>query len=97
MAVVGKSWVIRIVLLALALALLAGGCRMWEQIGIRSRPWHLESYMESRLGDCRTGPGSLYFQREYERLATRAEEARNAVREVDQEWSAGRDYSSCIL
>lgn len=96
MAVTTKSWVISAIAIVLALSLLAGAHQVKARTATPARPWHLEAYLESLLAECRTGPGAYYFQKEYEQLAARAEEARRSLLETDQEWWFWRDYSSCV-
>ncbi len=96
MAVTKKSWVIRIIGLTLALFVMAGGHLVRARLGLHTRPWQLEAYLESRLADCRTGPGLIYFGRECEQLAARSEEAHRALFDADQKWAFWRDYSTCI-
>jgi len=95
MAAIRKSWAIRSLQLSLALSTLAGAYEVWARIGLRVRPWHLEAQLESRLGECRTGPGALCFQGECEKLAARAEEVKGSLLEIDQRWLIWRDYSVC--
>lgn len=96
MAVIKKPWIIRSIELALALSSLAGAYEVWAQIGQRVRPWQLEAQLESRLVECRTGPGALFLQNEWEKLAARAKEVKRSLSEIDQRWLIWRDYSTCM-
>lgn len=96
MAVTKKSRAVRLIKLVLALSVLAGGYQVWERIGVRSRPWYLEAYLESRLGDCRTGPGAIYFRMECEQLTARAEEVKQSLLGADRTFRIWRDYSVCV-
>ncbi len=96
MAVTSKSRALMLTELALALSVLAVGYEVWERIGVRVRPWYLEAYLESRLGDCRTGPGAVYFSSDCEQLTARTEQVKQSLREADQTFRLWRDYSICI-
>jgi len=60
------------------------------------RPWHLVGCLDSLLAECRTAPGVWHFQRDYERLAARADEARRLVLEADHQWPLWRDYAPSV-
>ena len=92
MAVTGK---IRVISVATVLALFAlvGICEVRMQLGVRTRPWLLEAYLESSLADCRTGPGAYAFRREYALLAVRADETQRLLVEADHDFWLWRDYA----
>lgn len=96
MAATRKSRAVRLIELALALSALVGGYQVWERVGLRSRPWYLEAYLETRLGECRTGPGAIYFHTECEQLTARAEEVKQSLLAADRTWLIWRDYSICV-
>lgn len=89
----------RVVLVATALALfgLVGIYEVWMQLGARTRPWHLEAYLESSLAECRTGPGAYAFRRDYVLLEIRADEARRYLLEEDRGVWLWRDYNDVMV
>jgi hypothetical protein len=97
MGVMRKFRVIHAIAFVLALILLWGGYQVWLSTGTRSRPWHLEAYLESRLAECRTGPGAFLFRKEYEQIASRAGDARWCLFEEGRRWWLVRDYSGCVF
>jgi hypothetical protein len=96
MAPTRKGWVTRSLLIVLALLLLAGAYEIWSLSGARTRPWHLEVYLGSRLAECRTGPGAFRFSRDYGRIEAKVKALQWSLLEVNRKWRLQRDYSSCI-
>ncbi len=96
MAATEKSRAVGLIELVLALSVLVVGYQVWNRIGERSRPWYLEAYVEARLGDCRTGPGAIYFHAECEQLMARAEEVKQSLLAADRTLFLWRDYSICV-
>jgi L,D-peptidoglycan transpeptidase YkuD (ErfK/YbiS/YcfS/YnhG family) len=97
MARSGRTWISISVAAVLALVLLAGILEIKGRIGISTRPWFLETYLEKRLAECRTGPDAYEFRNEYRRLAARALDAKLAVLETNRKWWFWRDYSANVL
>jgi hypothetical protein len=93
MAVAGKTRIIWVVSI-LALFALAGIYEVWMQLGVRTRPWYLEAYLESSLAECRTGPGAYAFRREYSFLEIRADEAQRYLLEEDRAFWLWRNYDN---
>jgi L,D-transpeptidase catalytic domain len=91
MAVAGKTRVIRVAII-LALFALVGIYEVWMQLGVRTRPWHLEAYLESSLAECRTGPGAYALRREYAFLEIRVDEAKRYLLEEDRTFWLWRNY-----
>ena len=92
MALAGKTRVIWVAII-LALFTLGGIYQFWMRLGVRTRPWHLEAYLESSLAECRTGPGAYAFRREYTLLEIRADEAQRYLLEEDRAFWLWRDYA----
>ena len=97
MARSGRTWISISVAAILALVLLAGIFEIKGRMGISTRPWFLETYLEKRLADCRTGPDAYVFRNEYRRLAAQALDAKLAVLETNRKWWFWRDYSANVL
>ena len=96
MAEARKRRVLKTIAFVLALPVLAGLYEVWALTGVRTRPWQLESHMDSRLAECATGPGASGFRAENDRLAWRAQEARWSLLDVQRRFWLLRDYSSCV-
>jgi len=91
-----KTGLITAIAFVPALLLLAGAYQLWGRMAVRTRPWHLESFLESRIAEGRTGPGAPYFRTDYNRLLADAQAARNCLSQADRQFWLWRDYSSCI-
>ncbi len=90
-----KTWAFRSVEFALALCLLSGWYQLWWRVGVRTRPWQLEACLDSRLAECRAGPGVVNFRDQCEKLSAHADKARGSLAEADGTWAVWRDYSTC--
>jgi hypothetical protein len=93
----GRTWITISVALVLTLVLLAGMLEVRGRMGISTRPWFLETYLEKRLAECRTGPDAYAFRNDYRRLAALALDAKLAVLETNRKWWFWRDYSANVL
>ncbi len=96
MAVSGKLLAVGSTIIALGLFFGVGGYKAWSLMSIRMRPWHLEAYVQSRLADCRTGPGVSLFREEGEKLAARFRRGELCLSETGRKVWFRRDYSECI-
>lgn len=65
-------------------------------MSVRVRPWYLEGYVQSRIADCRTGPGASFFVKEWTVLAGKADGAEQCIDETEKRLWFRRDYSPCI-
>jgi hypothetical protein len=90
-----KAWIRSSLVFVLALAI-AAGAYLWELLGVRTHPWHLEAYLGSVLAECRTGPGAFLFRKEYKQLEARAEEAGLSLFLIDHKLWLRRDYSPTL-
>ncbi len=93
----GKNWILISVAVILALVLLAGMLEIKGRLGISTRPWFLETYLEKRLAECRTGPDAYLFRNEYRLLASKVMDAQLAVLETHRKFWLWRDYSADVL
>jgi hypothetical protein len=91
-----KLFIVGFIVIVPGLFLGLGGYKVWSRISVRERPWLLEADLRSRLAECRTGPGSIYFDRELKNLAARAQEAESCLIETDKKIWFRRNYSGCI-
>jgi hypothetical protein len=92
-----RTWISISVAVVLALVLLAGMFEIKGRMGTSARPWFLETYLEKRLAECRTGPDAYVFRSEYRQLASRALDAKLAVLETNRKLWLWRDYSANVL
>ena len=72
------------------------GFKVLSMMSVDTRPWLLEAGLRSRLAECRTGPGSIFYREDLENLSVRAQEAESCLLETDPKIWFRRDYSKCI-
>ena len=96
MAKSGRTWIIVSIAAALTLVLLAGMFEIRGRMGISTRPWFLETFLEKRLAECRTGPDAYAFRNDYRLLSGRALDAKLAILETNRKLWLWRDYSENV-
>ena len=80
----------------LALALAVAGFAVQAQLALRTRPWHLEAFVQAQVARCHAVPGPNGSGEEIRDLKDRAEAAGACLRLADQRSWIRRDYSPCI-
>jgi L,D-peptidoglycan transpeptidase YkuD (ErfK/YbiS/YcfS/YnhG family) len=96
MVIPRRAWISLMLVAVVGLPLLIVAYRVWALTGVRERPWYFEVNLGSALAECRTGSGALWFQRDYEELEARYDDAVHSVLEVDRRWWPWRDYSESM-
>jgi len=96
MAVAHKSRVISAAAILLAPLAIAAVYSARMGTAVSTRPWHLEAYLDSRVAECRRGPGAGSFDKEYALLAGHAAEAKRSLLEADRQCWLWRDYTDCL-
>jgi hypothetical protein len=91
-----KPFVMGSIAIALGLLLSAAGYKTFSLMSVRIRPWYLEGYAQSRIADCRTGPGASFFRKELTVIAENSANAGQCIAETEKRPWFRRDYSRCI-
>ena len=81
---------------ALALILVFAGFSAQERLVLRTRPWHLEAFVQSQIARCHTEPGPHGFEAELAELQGRADAAGECLLHADQMSWLRRDYFPCV-
>ncbi len=80
----------------LVLALAVAGFALQGQPALRTRPWHLEAFVQAQVARCHAVPGTNGFDEDIRKLKDRAEAAGACLRLTDQRSWIRRDYSPCV-
>ena len=82
--------------IALGLSLISGLFKVRSMTSLSDRPWLLEADLRSRIAECRTSPGLVFFREEWENLQAHVREAKSCLVETDEKAGLRRDYSPCV-
>ncbi len=80
----------------LALALAVAGFFVQWQMALRTRPWHLEAFVQAQVARCHIVPSPNGFDDEIRELKDRVQAASACLRLTDQRSWIRRDYFPCV-
>ncbi len=80
----------------LVLALVMVGLTVRGRLALRTRPWHLEAFVQTQVARCQAVLGPIGYSEDISELKDRVEAAGACLRLIDQRSWIRRDYSPCI-
>lgn len=86
---------IRFIAFPAALLICSGTYLLWMRPVLRTRPWRLESRIESDLASAATGSRAYAQKRDRQDLAAEFSRAKDCLDRVDRKWPLLRDYAAC--